>query len=123
MSNIYYYAIFVAILAFLWTNVLTMPDHAFDFVRKAYLKRFGERHPKLFNVLIDCPLCFGGQICLWSYPLVSYFHLPTKYDPFSVYDPGEHFIVVVLTIASAFVILNVGMILKHTRDILKEVAG
>lgn len=113
------HCLLISIIAFLWTNVLTKPKHIFDWLRFRFELKYGNNRPKLKNVMLDCPMCFGGQLSLWTYILFSLVDLG-RYDVIRYYDPVEHLIVVGLTIFCAFWVVYPGKIIVSIAKMLKE---
>ena len=68
MLIILLYSLFAAITAIVYTEVLTDTGMILDF-----WSRFLHNHIKrewILKPLVDCVYCVGGQVALWSYPVV-----------------------------------------------------
>lgn len=72
MISFVFDAMIVAAWAFIWTRLLTTPEHLFDFVRSTLHRLITKNSQvsligwrmKVYKVLIDCPGCHAGQIAL-----------------------------------------------------------
>jgi len=76
----YELAILIAVLAIVYTNILTQGGHIFNGLYNKLDKFFntdkriceGKSHHPLFKILIQCELCFSGQFSLWIFIIFNY---------------------------------------------------
>lgn len=62
--------IVISVIAVVYSRTLTMRGMALNWWYAFLFRHIGDK-PYLFNPLIDCPKCVGGQIALWYY-LIKY---------------------------------------------------
>lgn len=69
----------IAVLSYVYTNVLTEPTEIFSKWKSFLHNKLNDEeklnagygyHP-LYKVLVHCEKCFGGQLALWTYMVLS----------------------------------------------------
>lgn len=111
MFNLDYFILsfLLAVLAFIYTNVLTQAGEVFGALYSKLYRYFKSdereqqglpKHP-LFKVLIDCEKCVAGQIAMWSYLIINF----NQYICFI--SVLKHFLFVSLTIFAVIIIKSI----------------
>lgn|SRR3990167_7246821 len=98
----YQLSVLIAVLAFVYTNLLTNSNQIFAGLYRFLYKKFktesrimsGRPYHPLFMVLIHCEKCVAGQVALWLY---LYYHL-------NDYDFVQHILFISFTIFIAHII-------------------
>lgn len=98
--NLYEYSFLFAVVAVVYSTILTEPDHLLDWWYRFLHKKLkvderrenGKGKPALFMLLVHCEKCIGGEIMFWSYLYMNWGIM---------YDVAEHLCFTALTILLA----------------------
>lgn len=77
---------YYAVTAFVYW-LLVQPSELFDWIPGFVIKVTGESRVKLHKILFGCSKCIGGQLALWSFPIMT-----------NQYSISGHFLTIIFAI-------------------------